>query len=123
MKPRAPGLFFNIFSFAFIFGSIKPKIQKYIAAIYSYLFYLAFDLSIYYNLFTYVLPISGTITRNGLTTPLIRRVASSCYLCAGVVYVLLLGPPTSSITLVSYLREIPTVVVLHHPSLFGEIPT
>ena len=37
------------FSFAFIFRSIKPKIQKYLAAIYSYLFYLAFDLSIYYK--------------------------------------------------------------------------
>ena len=68
-------------------------------------------------------PISGTITRKGLTTPLTRRVARICYLCAGVVYVVLLGSPTSSITLVSYLREIPTVVVLHHAFLFAEIPT
>ena len=44
-------------------------------------------------------------------------------MCAGVVYVVLLGSPTGSITLVSYLREIPTAVVLHHPFLFGEIPT
>ena len=43
---------YDLFSFAFIFRSIKTKIQKYLAAIYSYLFYLAFDLSIYYNLFT-----------------------------------------------------------------------
>ena len=34
----------------FIFRSIKLKIQKYLAAFYSYLFYLAFDLPIYYNL-------------------------------------------------------------------------
>ena len=50
-------------------------------------------------------------------------VARICYLCAGAVYVVLLGSPTGSITLVSYLREIPTVAVLHHPFLFGEIPT
>ena len=31
--------------------------------------------------------------------------------------------PTGSITLVSSLREIPTVAVLHHPFLFGEILT
>ena len=40
----------------------------------------------------------------------------------GAVYVVLLGSPTGSITLVSYLREIPTADVLHHPFLFGEIP-
>ena len=68
-------------------------------------------------------PISGAVTRKGLTTPLTRRVASICYLCVGAVYVVLLGSPTGSITLVSYLREIPTAVVLHHPFLFGEIPT
>ena len=66
------------------------------------------------------LPISGIVTRKGLTTPLICRVASICYLCAGAVHVVLRGSPTGSITLVSSLREIPTVVVLHHPFLFGE---
>ena len=64
----------------------------------------------------------GAFTRKGLTTPLTRRVARICYLCAGAVYVVLLGSPTGSITLVSYLREIPTAAVLHHPFLFGEIP-
>ena len=113
----------NLFSFAFIFRSIKPKIQKYLAAIYSYLFYLAFDLSIYYNLSHVRLPILRRRTQKGLTTPLTHRVARICYLCAGVVYIVLLGSPTSSITLVSYLREIPTTAVLHHPFLFGEIPT
>ena len=97
MKPTAPGslleyIYLNdLFYLPFIFRSIEPKIQKYLAAIYSYLFYLAFDLSIYYNLFMPVLPIFGAVTRKGLTTPLIRRVASICYLCAGVVYVVLLG--------------------------------
>ena len=71
---------------------------------------------IYYN-FTYL------FTREGLTTPLLRRVASICSLCAGAVYMVLHGSPTSSITLVSSLTEIPTVAVLHHPFLFGEIPT
>ena len=52
-----------------------------------------------------------------------RRVASICSLCAGTVYIVLCGSPTSSITLVSSLREMPTVAVLHHPFLFGEIPT
>src|SRR3989337_1663767 len=48
VKPTAPGslLYYiclcDLFLFAFIFRSIKPKIQKYLAAIYSYLFYLAF---------------------------------------------------------------------------------
>ena len=56
-----------------------------------------------------------------MTTPLTRQVAGICYLCTGAVYVVLLGSPTSSITLVSYLREIPTIDVLNHPFLFGEI--
>ena len=73
----------------------------------------------YFNL----LQISGIDTQKGLTTPLTRRVARCCYLCAGAVYVVLVGSPTGSITLVSSLREIPTIDVLHHPFLFGEIPT
>ena len=129
MKPTAPGSLSHIFAFAiyfflaFIFRSIKPKIQKYLAAIFSNLFYLAFprsNLSYFYHV---RLPISGAVTRKGLTTPLTCRVASICYLCAGTVYVLLLSSPNGSITLVSSLREIPTTVVLHHPFLFGEIPT
>ena len=113
----------GLFYFPVIFRYTKPKIQRYLAAIHSYLFYLAFDLSIYYNFLMSVCPSWGAATRKGLTTPFTRRVASSCYLCAGVVYVVLLGSPTGSITLFSSLREIPTVAVLHHPFLFGEIPT
>ena len=78
---------------------------------------------IYNDFYPVYLPISGAVTRKGLATPLIRRVASICYLCAGAVHIVLHGSPTSSITLVSYLREIPTAAVLHHPFLFGEIPT
>ena len=58
-----------------------------------------------------------------LTTSLSYRVASICSLCASTIYIVLCGSPTGSITLVSSLREIPTVAVLHHPFLFGEIPT
>ena len=109
----------DLFSLAFIFRSIKLKTQKYLAAI-----YLLRDLFILSTTFTlHYLPILRCRTRKGLTTPLTRRVASICYLCAGVVYVVWGGYPTGSITLVSPLREIPTVAILHHPFLFGEIPT
>ena len=109
----------DLFLFAFIFRSINPKIQKYLAVIYYYLFYLAFPRDLFNQsttTFTYL------FTREELTTPLLRRVASICSLCAGAVYVVLRGSPTGLITLVSSQREIPTVVVLHHPFLSGEIP-
>ena len=69
------------------------------------------------------LQIYGIVTRKGLTTPVTRRVASICSLGAGTVYIVLRGSPTGSITLVSSLREIPTLAVLHHPFLFGEMLT
>jgi hypothetical protein len=125
VKPTAPGSLSHIFafaiyfSFAFIFRSIKPKIQKYLAAFY-FICDLLFNLLQFYPVNS---TISGTVTRKGLTTPLTRRVASICSLCAGVVYVVLRGSPTGLITLVSSLREIHTVAVLHHPSLSGEKPT
>ena len=123
MKPTAPGSLSHIiclcdlFYLPFIFRSIKPKIQKYLAAIY----FIWRSIYQYLQLSHVRLPILGAATRKGLTTPFTRRVASICYLCAGAVYIELLGSPTGSITLVSSLREIPTVVVLHHPFLFGEI--
>ena len=92
---------FAIYFFAFIFSFIKPKIQKYLAALYF---------------------VCGLFILS-ITTPLSRRLASICYLCAGTVHVVLRGSPTGSITLISSLREIPTVVMLHHPFLFGEKPT
>ena len=63
---------------------------------------------------------SGAVTRKALTTPLTCRVASICYLCAVAVHVVLHGSPTGSITLVSSLREIPTIAVLHHTFLFRQ---
>ena len=104
---------------SFIFRYIKPKIQKYLAAV--YLFRGLFILST--TFISCYLPILRRHTRKGLTTPLTRRVSSICYLCACAVYVVWGGSPTGSITLVSSLREIPTVAILHHPFLFGEIPT
>ena len=125
VKPISPGSLSHIFSFAiylsyaFIFRTIKPKIQKYFSAL-----YFICDLFIQ-SVTTFSRPrtVWGAVTRKGLTTPLTRQVASGCYLCAGAVYIVLLGSPTGSITLVSYLREIPTAAVLHHPFRFGEIPT
>ena len=97
----------DLFSFAFIFSSTKPKIQKYLAA-----FYFICDLFIL-PITTFSRPLANFWRRypKGINNPLTRRVASICYLCAGVVYVVLLGSPTGSITLVSSLWEIPTAVV------------
>ena len=125
VKPTAPGVSIHhiclcdIFSLAFIFRSINPKIQKYLAAIFINLFYPASRKIYLSNLLQFYL----SFTREGLTTPLLRWVASICSLCAGTIHVVLRGSPIGSITLVSSLREIPTVVVPHHPFLFGEIPT
>ena len=125
VKSTAPGsLLYHIclcdlFSFAFIFRSIKPKIQKYNDVI-----YFIWDLFIPSIIF--LSRLFANFWRRypkRIDNPFNTWVASGCYLCAGVVYVVLLGSPIGSITLVSYLREIPTVDVLHHPFLFGEIPT
>ena len=126
VKSTAPGsllyyiCLWDIFLFAFIFRSINLKNTKI-----PHCNFCLFILSciparsiypIYYN-------ITYPFTCGGLTTPLLRWVASICSLCAETVYVVLCGSPTGSITLVSSLREIPTKDVLHHPFLFGEIPT
>ena len=120
-----PRVFFLIyfpcdtFSLHLFSDLLYQKIQKYLAEI-----YLFRDLFISSTNLPHAICLSwGAVPRKGLTTTLTRRVARCCYLCAGAVYVVLLGSPTGSITLVSYLREIPTTVVLHHPFLFGEIPT
>ena len=125
VKPTSTGSLFIIFAFAMYFPlhlfsdllnqKYKNTLLQFICST-IYLSYLPLFTSRY-------LPILRCHTRKGLTTPLTRRVASICYLCAGAVYVVLLGYPTSSIILVSYMREIPTAAVLHHPFLFGEIPT
>ena len=123
LKPMPPGSSFSYIcltiysSFPFLFRSIKTKIQKYLVAIH-FIWHSIYQSTT--NL-PHALCLSwGAVPRKGLTTPLTCRVARCCYLCAGDVYVVLLGFPTGSITLVSYLSEIPTVVVLHYPFLFGE---
>ena len=119
MKPTTPVSLSHIicrhdlFYLPFIFRSVKPKIQKYLAAIFSNLFYLAFREIYLSNLLQFSpvsVPTSGAVTRKGLTTPLTRGVARCCYLCAAAVYIVLLGSPTGSINLVSYLREILTLL-------------
>ena len=125
VKSTAPGLFFIILAFAIYFYLLLLSdllIPKYKNMLLQFLFiyFISRSHEIYLsNLLNFIY----LFTREGLTTPLLRQVASICSLCAGVVYVVLCGSPTGSITLVSSLREIPTIVVLHHPFLFGEIPT
>ena len=120
-----PRVFFLIyllviyFSFALLLRYIKPKIQKYFAAL-----YFICDLFIQsITIFSRLLANFWHRYPKGIDNPFNTSVASGCYLCAGAVYIVLLGSPTGSITLVSYLREVPTAAVLHHPFLFGEIPT
>ena len=55
------------FSFAFIFRSIRPKIQKYLTAIY-FIWHSTFQ---YLQISPVNATISGTVNRKGLTTPLI----------------------------------------------------
>ena len=129
MKPTAPGSLSHIiclcdlFSFAFILISIKPKIQKYLAAIYSYLFYLAFDLSIYYNLSHVCLPILRRRTPEGIDNPFNT---SGCEdwlsLCRSHLRcVAWFSYWFDNLGFISEGNTYP--VVLHHPFLFGEIPT
>src|SRR5215216_5010153 len=93
VKPTAPEslLYYiclcDLFSFSFIFRSIKPKIPKYLAALY----FIWRSIYQYFQLSHVRLQISGAVARKGLTTPLTRQVASICYLCAGVVHVVLHG--------------------------------
>ena len=75
MKPTPPGslshiiCLCNLFSFAFIFRSIKPKIQKYIAAFYFYLFYLRSIFQSTTNLSHVCLPILRRRTPEGIDNP------------------------------------------------------
>ena len=120
-----PRVFFLIyllaiyFSFAFLFRSIKPKIQKYFAAL-----YFICDLFIQF-ITTFSRPRTNFWRRypKGIDNPFNT---SGCELLFFVCRSCLRGVAwfsTGSITLVSSLREIPTIVVLHYPFLFGEIPT
>ena len=108
----------DLFSFAFIFGSIKPKIQKYLATLY----FIWHSIYQYFQLSHVRLPISRSRCPKGIDNPFNTSGCEYLLLSAGAVHIVLRGSPTCSITLVSSLREIPTVDVLHHPFLFGEIP-
>ena len=124
MKPTVPGSLLIIFVFVIYFPLLFSVLlnQKYKNTLLQFI-YSAIYLSYLPLLSHVVLPILTHRTQKGLTTPLTRPVPSICYLCVGDVYVVLGGSPTGLITLVSSLREIPTVAILHHPFLFGEIPT
>ena len=112
MKPVAPGSIFYHISFQSTFICIFT-FPIYIIKYKKYIYLIILSLS----------DLTFASGREGINNPFIALVASGCYLCAGVVYVVLLGSPTGSITLVSSLREIPTVAMLHHPFIFEEIPT
>ena len=106
MKSTPPGLFLILFAFAIYFPLLLFSDllnQKYKNTLLQFILF-AIYLSNLLQLYPVHVPISGAVTRKGLTTPLTRRVASICYLCAGAVYVVLLGSHTGSITLVSFLR-------------------
>ena len=124
MKPTPPGSLSHIFAFAIYFYLLlflDLLIQKTRNTLLHFILFAIYLSNLLQPFYRHA-PISGTVTRKGLTTPLTRRVGRICYLCAGAINIVLLGSPTSSITLVSYLREIPTAAVLHHPFLIGEIP-
>ena len=79
VKTMAPGsIFYHI-----IFRSTKPKTQKYLDAIYSYLFIWHSIYQSTTNLSHVCLPILRRRTQKGLTTPLTRRVARFLFVCAG----------------------------------------
>ena len=115
MKPTAPGSLFIIFAFVIYFYLLLFSDllnQKYKNTL---LHFILFAIYLFQSLTTFSRQhgISGAVPRKGLTTPLTHRVARCCCLCAGVAYVVLLGSPTGSITLVPFLSEIPTAAVLH----------
>ena len=125
VKSMAPGsLLYHIclcdlFSFAFIFRSIKPKIQKYFVAL-----YFSCDLFIQ-SITTFSRPRTNFWHRyaKGIDKPFNTSGCEYLLFVCTCCLLVLLGSPNGSITLVSSLREIPTVVVLLHTFLFGEIPT
>ena len=125
VKPTAPGSLSHIiclrdlFYLPFIFRSIKPKIQKYLAAIYFIWSSIYQSTTIYSRLFANFWRRYPKGIGNPFNTSGCEDLLSMCR----VGYVVLLGSPSGSITLVSHLREIPTATMLHRPFLFWEIST
>ena len=115
MKPTATGSSFSYIclrsTFPLHFYSDLLN-QKYKNTLLHFILFVIY----YFNL----LQISGIFTRKGLTTPHKRRVAIICYLCAGTVYIVLLGPPTGLIPWFSKTEGNTYATLLHHPFLFGE---
>ena len=121
VKSTAPGslLYYiflcDLFLFAFIFRSIKPKIQKYLDALYF------IWRPIYQFITTFWRPFANFWRRcpKGIDNPFntlgCEYLLFVCRWCLCGVG----GSPTGSITLISSLREIPTIDVLHHPFHFG----
>ena len=125
MKPTTPGLFLiylplrSIFPLHLFSDQLNQKYKNTLLHFILFLIYL----SIYYKFTSRPFAYLEAPYPKGIDNPFTHRVARCCYLCAGAVYVVLFGSPTGSITLVSFLRKIPTAAMLHHPFLFGEIPT
>ena len=100
----APGSLFIIFAFAIyfllcLFSELLNQKYKNTLLQFILIYFIWRSIYQYLQLSHIRLPISGTVTRKGLTTPVTRRVARICYLCVGAVHVVLLGSPTGSITL------------------------
>ena len=99
VKPMAPGSSSSYiclaiyFSFEFLFRYIKPKIQKYIAALLFTLLLFVF-LSIYLSLQDLIL----AINHQGIDNPCLRRVQVFVILCVGAANELLRYCPTGLIT-------------------------
>ena len=123
VKPTAPGSSSSYiclaiyFSFAFLFRSIKLKIQKYLAALY-FICDLLFQSIIIFSRHRafwrrYPKGIDNTFNTSGCEWLL--------FVCRGCLRFVAWFSYWFD-TLVSLLREIPTIAVLHHPLLLGEPP-
>ena len=122
VKTTAPGsLLYYVFLCDLFYLPLFSDLlnQKYKNTLLHFILF-AIYLSNLLQLYPVLLPISGAVTRKGLTTPLTCWVASICYLCVGVVYVVLLGSPTGLITLVSSLRKNLPLLCCIIPSSLGK---
>ena len=102
VKPTAPGCIlliycFPIYLFPLLFSDLLIQKPKNTLLHFLFASFILCSRAIYLsNLIQ-----TNLFTVERLTTSLTRRVASICSLCAGTVYIVLLGSPTGSITLVS----------------------
>ena len=107
----------DLFLFAFIFRSINPKIQKYFAALY---FICGLFIQ---SIITFFRPLVDFWRRyskgidNPFNTPCCEYLWFMCRSCLRCVAWFSYWFDNLGLIM----REIPTVVVLHHPFLFGEI--